>query len=712
LKSSSTTDESKETFTFSEIKTFVLELIEIITTSFTSSSVQAKGISLLKMLNSNVKDATGKTDELTTFSTKMTTLKEKVTSSLTKVQETAKTMSGEEFSSSSIHLVTGDGSGFTGSDGTEIFVQKSESILSSNLLILAQNADAVEKVISIIALQLDKEDQNEGEEEESSSEKEEKLMDFGKYFTIIKKFSVLIKEIKDETLYSTKFQSLALSVVQSFSQGVMQGSSIQYEQLSKQMEIFQTFSSKLNVEINRVLIDYRAVTGLIEYTISNVVVETISNDGTGIFGKTGTSVAISENMKTITENVFNIKKASNSVGVLIKILADDTVGSSENAISSAKYIKMWERLIKIISLNVYDRRIQSKTFALYEAKMKTTVKALTDAEKTKVQAFVKIVEKAKKIIETSETEMLTTYKKVVGKEFSAEDEKSIATITETGDLSETTISSKFSIIDIDKQFHKSKKIEGIVLGMQSSIFRIINQISKSSFSSSGATIEFAEVKQKIKQSITLLDQNLMSDTLEKYGQDLEFFTTAKVVGFKSKDISYLFKQYKKLTGYIIILAKQTSVFSQNMGAARIKKAIVSIMEVEDGIPKLKEALKNVKTPDQSVGFTYKCSALVGFFKSFTNQLISNNYLHCTAATLIEVLSTAKPETDCTDNELTAFDQLSDYVDDYDNQIPKLKSQLMDIYFEVTEEMFDSSSVTLVNVFKEDGTFDEGKGSDC
>jgi len=712
LKSSSTTDESKETFTFSEIKTFVLELIEIITTSFTSSSVQAKGISLLKMLNSNVKDATGKTDELTTFSTKMTTLKEKVTSSLTKVQETAKTMSGEEFSSSSIHLVTGDGSGFTGSDGTEIFVQKSESILSSNLLILAQNADAVEKVISIIALQLDKEDQNEGEEEESSSEKEEKLMDFGKYFTIIKKFSVLIKEIKDETLYSTKFQSLALSVVQSFSQGVMQGSSIQYEQLSKQMEIFQTFSSKLNVEINRVLIDYRAVTGLIEYTISNVVVETISNDGTGIFGKTGTSVAISENMKTITENVFNIKKASNSVGVLIKILADDTVGSSENAISSAKYIKMWERLIKIISLNVYDRRIQSKTFALYEAKMKTTVKALTDAEKTKVQAFVKIVEKAKKIIETSETEMLTTYKKVVGKEFSAEDEKSIATITETGDLSETTISSKFSIIDIDKQFHKSKKIEGIVLGMQSSIFRIINQISKSSFSSSGATIEFAEVKQKIKQSITLLDQNLMSDTLEKYGQDLEFFTTAKVVGFKSKDISYLFKQYKKLTGYIIILAKQTSVFSQNMGAARIKKAIVSIMEVEDGIPKLKEALKKVKTPDQSAGSTYKCSALVGFFKSFTNQLISNNYLHCIAARLIEVISTAKPETDCTDNELSAFDQLSDYVDDYDNQIPKLKSQLMDIYFEVTEEMFDSSSVTLVNVFKEDGTFDEGKGSDC
>jgi len=712
LKSSSTTDESKETFTFSEIKTFVLELIEIITTSFTSSSVQAKGISLLKMLNSNVKDATGKTDELTTFSTKMTTLKEKVTSSLTKVQETAKTMSGEEFSSSSIHLVTGDGSGFTGSDGTEIFVQKSESILSSNLLILAQNADAVEKVISIIALQLDKEDQNEGEEEESSSEKEEKLMDFGKYFTIIKKFSVLIKEIKDETLYSTKFQSLALSVVQSFSQGVMQGSSIQYEQLSKQMEIFQTFSSKLNVEINRVLIDYRAVTGLIEYTISNVVVETISNDGTGIFGKTGTSVAISENMKTITENVFNIKKASNSVGVLIKILADDTVGSSENAISSAKYIKMWERLIKIISLNVYDRRIQSKTFALYEAKMKTTVKALTDAEKTKVQAFVKIVEKAKKIIETSETEMLTTYKKVVGKEFSAEDEKSIATITETGDLSETTISSKFSIIDIDKQFHKSKKIEGIVLGMQSSIFRIINQISKSSFSSSGATIEFAEVKQKIKQSITLLDQNLMSDTLEKYGQDLEFFTTAKVVGFKSKDISYLFKQYKKLTGYIIILAKQTSVFSQNMGAARIKKAIVSIMEVEDGIPKLKEALKKVKTPDQSVGSTYECSALVGFFKSFTNQLISNNYLHCIAARLIEVISTAKPKEDCTDNQLSAFDQLSDYVDDYDNQIPKLKSQLMDIYFEVTEEMFDSSSVTLVNVFKEDGTFDEGKGSDC
>jgi len=308
--------------------------------------------------------------------------------------------------------------------------------------------------------------------------------------------------------------------------------------------------------------------------------------------------------------------------------------------------------------------------------------------------------------------MLTTYKKVVGKEFSAEDEKSIATITETGDLSETTISSKFSIIDIDKQFHKSKKIERIVLGMQSSIFRIINQISKSSFSSSGATIEFAEVKQKIKQTITLLDQNLMSDTLEKYGQDLEFFTTAKVVGFKSKDISYLFKQYKKLTGYIIILAKQTSVFSQNMGAARIKKAIVSIMEVEDGIPKLKEALKKVKTPDQSAGSTYKCSALVGFFKSFTNQLISNNYLHCIAARLIEVISTAKPETDCTDNELSAFDQLSDYVDDYDNQIPKLKSQLMDIYFEVTEDMFDSSSVTLVNVFKEDGTFDEGKGSDC
>ena len=52
------------------------------------------------------------------------------------------------------------------------------------------------------------------------------------------------------------------------------------------------------------------------------------------------------------------------------------------------------------------------------------------------------------------------------------------------------------------------------------------------------------------------------------------------------------------------------------------------------------------------------------------------------------------------------------MEDYENKIPRLKSKLMDIYFDVTDEKFNESSVTLVKVFNDDGTFEEGKGTDC
>merc|ERR1719233_2459006 len=204
LKSASTSDTSKKTYSFSEIQISVKKLFRIIRSSLTSGDTQTVGISLLKMLNSNVKDVTGKVEQLTTIATKMTKFNERVVSSLTKLQETAETFNGEKFSSSEILLITEDGSGFTDQAGAELFVQKSKAVLTSKLHILAQNTDAVEKALSIITMQSEKEDQEEEEDEEEGEEgeklkrkekKSRKSVGFKKFLTEIKKFSTSIKEI-------------------------------------------------------------------------------------------------------------------------------------------------------------------------------------------------------------------------------------------------------------------------------------------------------------------------------------------------------------------------------------------------------------------------------------------------------------------------------------------------------------------------------------
>ena len=87
-------------------------------------------------------------------------------------------------------------------------------------------------------------------------------------------------------------------------------------------------------------------------------------------------------------------------------------------------------------------------------------------------------------------------------------------------------------------------------------------------------------------------------------------------------------------------------------------------------------------------------------------------LECFSLRIVKFASTYKPDPACTDTQLTSIEKLSALMEDYENKIPRLKSKLMDIYFDVTDEKFNESSVTLVKVFKDDGTFEEGKGTDC
>ena len=715
LKSASTSDTSKKTYSFSEIQFSVETLFRIITSSLTSEDVQTVGISLLKMLNSNVKDVTGKVEQLTTIATKMTKFNERVASSLTKVQETAESFNGEKFSSSEILLIAGDGSGFTNQDGTEVHVQKSKSVLTANLQILAQNTDAVEKVISIITMQSEKEDQEEEEEDEKlkrNEKKSNKSVKFTKFLTEIKKFSTAVKEIKQETFYSMKFQSLALSIVAMFSRGIKQGTPVQYEQLSKQKEIFTHFASNLHLEVNKILIDFRSVTGLKEFTIKDVGIETIDEDGLGIFGKSGTSSESSGNFWALNMNVFNIKKSEAAISVLKKILADESVGSSETAISSSKYIAMLTDLIQMISVDVFDSRIQSKTFELYDMKINAKVMELSEEEKVRIKSFTETVEKVGKIIESSKKEILEVYKKSTGKEFSEEEMKEIPTITEKGDLTETTISKRMSFVNLNEEGGKIVQTLETLFGMQISIYKIMRKIQKSSFSKRGSTIEFSDVKHKIKEIFSLLEENSVSENIAKFGKDLEFFTNARVVGFKDSDNTEMFKQYKKLTEYIMTLTKKMALYAQNVEPSKIKKAIVSLMEVEDGIPKVREAVEKVKNPvaeDQ----TYNCKKMMGKLRHMTNTLINTNtYKHCIAAELVSVLPVGKPEKDCSKNVLMSYDKLLSRLEDYENQIPRMKSKLMDIYFELTDTKFDESTITLENVFKEDGSFENGKGTDC
>ena len=162
------------------------------------------------------------------------------------------------------------------------------------------------------------------------------------------------------------------------------------------------------------------------------------------------------------------------------------------------------------------------------------------------------------------------------------------------------------------------------------------------------------------------------------------------------------------------LSQKMVLYSQNMAPSRIKKAIINMMEVEDGIPKVREALEKVKNPDESAGSTYKCGNMVDVLKYFTNTLINaNNYKHCIASNLVKVLPVAKPEDPgCSSTQLESFEKLSSRLEDYDNQIPRTKAKLMDIYFDFTGTKFDESSATLENIFLDDGTFEDGKGSDC
>merc|ERR1711874_648136 len=97
----------------------------------------------------------------------------------------------------------------------------------------------------------------------------------------------------------------------------------------------------------------------------------------------------------------------------------------------------------------------------------------------------------------------------------------------------------------------------------------------------------------------------------------------------------------------------------------------------------------------------------------TNTLINTNkYKYCLAANLVNILPIAKPKPDCTDMQLKSFEKLLSSLEDYDNQIPRIKSKLMHIYFQFTDNKFDESSITLENDFKDDGTFEDGKGTDC
>merc|ERR1711892_1469861 len=284
----------------------------------------------------------------------------------------------------------------------------------------------------------------------------------------------------------------------------------------------------------------------------------------------------------------------------------------------------------------------------------------------------------------------------------------VPTMTDKGELTETKISTKMSVVDLDKEYQKVVKSQEIVFGMQSSIFAIIKQISRSSFSSNGATVEFSEVKNKIKETFSLLEQNMVSEKLEQFGKDMEFFTTANVVGYKSSDISDMFRHYKKLSEHAMMMTKQMVMYAQNMSPYRVKKAIITIMEVEDGVPKIKEAFKKVKDTDQSLD---EIIGLVGAFNYFTNTLInSNNYKHCLAAIMIDAINTNKLV--CDDEQYSSLEKTSVRMEDYEDQIPRIKTKLMDIYLDLTNEKFDESSVTLVNVFKDDGTFEEGKGTDC
>merc|ERR1719431_1002120 len=70
------------------------------------------------------------------------------------------------------------------------------------------------------------------------------------------------------------------------------------------------------------------------------------------------------------------------------------------------------------------------------------------------------------------------------------------------------------------------------------------------------------------------------------------------------------------------LTKKVVMYSQNMSPSRIKKAIVNMLEVEDGIPKVREAVGIVKNPvaeDQ----TYNCRKMMGKLRHMTNTLINN-----------------------------------------------------------------------------------------
>ena len=238
------------------------------------------------------------------------------------------------------------------------------------------------------------------------------------------------------------------------------------------------------------------------------------------------------------------------------------------------------------------------------------------------------------------------------------------------------------------------------------------QISKSSFSTTGVTAEFLEVKAKVNEAFSLLEANILSDNLAKYKDDLNFFTSAKVIGYKKADAGELFKNYNLCKQYLMKIIKQKVIYTQTLSPSNIKQAIITLMEIEDGVPKLKEAMEKFKTPITSTT-VYKCKEVVEVFDLLVNRLTNyNKYEYCSAANIVNVLSTSKPENECQQSEIEKSEKLVEILEEYADQIPRVKSKLMKIYMNGAGDMFNASQVELTNVFKDDGTFEEGKGADC
>merc|ERR1711915_77540 len=121
------------------------------------------------------------------------------------------------------------------------------------------------------------------------------------------------------------------------------------------------------------------------------------------------------------------------------------------------------------------------------------------------------------------------------------------------------------------------------------------------------------------------------------------------------------------------------IYRQTLSPSNIKQAIITLMEIEDGFPKLKEAMNKFKTPITS-NTVYKCKELVEVFDLLVNMLTNyNRYEYCSAANIVNVLSTSQPENECQQSEIEKLEKLVEILEEYADQIPRVKSKLMKIY---------------------------------